>query len=161
MTLEEFLVQTQADVQAQITGRLAEGGWLPAEAAFTEVVMNHLSEIGLTSDPRVLHVERKIGGGVLRLSGYAVSEEADQLDLFVSLWSGSETLQSVTDTEIKTAAEQCLRFLAKAVEGRLNSALDPADDAYELILTPQDCYAGLDQIRGCILTDRQGETKSV
>jgi len=160
MTLEEFLVQTQADVQAQISGRLAEGGWLPAEAAFTEVVMNHLSEIGLTSDPRVLHVERKIGGGVLRLSGYAVSEEADQLDLFVSLWSGSETLQSVTDTEIKTAAEQCLRFLAKAVEGRLNSALDPADDAYELILTLQDCYAGLDQIRVCILTDRQAKSKS-
>lgn len=160
MTLEEFLVQTQADVQAQISGRLAEGGWLPAEAAFTEVVMNHLAEIGLTSDPRVLHVERKVGGGMLRLSGYAVSEEADQLDLFVSLWSGSGTLQSVTDTEIKTAAEQCLRFLAKAVEGRLNAALDPADDAYELILTLQDCYAGLDQIRVCILTDRQAKSKS-
>lgn len=160
MTLEDFLVQTQADVQAQVSGRLAEGGWLPAEAAFTEVVMNHLAEIGLTSDPRILHVERKIGNAVLRLSGYAVSEEGDQLDLFVSIYSGSGTLQSITDAEIKTAAEQCLRFLGKSVEGRLNEALDPADEAYELILTIQDCYEGLDQIRVCILSDRQAKSKS-
>ncbi len=160
MTLEDFLAQTQADVQAQVSGRLAEGGWLPAEAAFTEVVMNHLAEIGMTSEPRSLHVERRVGNGALRLSGYAVSEEGDQLDLFVSIYSAAETVQPIPDAEIKTAAEQCIRFLGKAVEGQLNAALDPADDAYELILTLQDCYAGLDQIRICILTDRLAKSKS-
>jgi hypothetical protein len=160
VTLEDFLAQTQADVQAQVSGRLAEGGWLPAEAAFTEVVMNHLAEIGMTSEPRSLHVERRVGNGALRLSGYAVSEEGDQLDLFVSIYSAAETVQPIPDAEIKTAAEQCIRFLGKAVEGQLNAALDPADDAYELILTLQDCYAGLDQIRICILTDRLAKSKS-
>jgi hypothetical protein len=160
MTLEEFLIQTQTDVQAQVSGRLAEGGWLPAEAAFTEVVMNHLAEIGMTSEPRVLHVERQVGNAVLRLSGYAVSEEGDQLDLFVSIYSGADTVQPVSDAEIKTAADQCIRFLGKAVEGQLKSVLDPADDAYELILTLQDCYATLDQIRICVLTDRQAKSKS-
>jgi hypothetical protein len=160
MTLEEFLAQTQSDVQAQVSGRLAEGGWLPAEAAFTEVVMNHLAEIGMTSEPRSLHVERRVGNAALRLSGYAVSEEGDQLDLFVSIYSGAETIQPIPDAEIRTAADQCIRFLAKAVEGQLNAALDPADDAYELILTLQDCYAGLDQIRICILTDHQAKSKS-
>lgn len=160
MTLDEFLTQTQADVQAQISGRLAEGGWLPAEAAFTEVVMNHLAEIGMTSEPRALHVERKVGNANLRLSGYAVSEEGDQLDLFVSIYEGVDTVQPIPDAEIRTAAEQCIKFLGKAVEGKLNAALDPADDAYELILTLQDCYANLDQIRVCILTDRQAKSKS-
>lgn len=160
MTLEEFLIQTQTDVQAQVSGRLAEGGWLPAEAAFTEVVMNHLAEIGMTSEPRALHIERRVSGAALRLSGYAVSEEGDQLDLFVSIYSGAETVQPVPDAEIRTAAEQTIRFLAKAVEGKLNTALDPADDAYDLILTLQDCYANLDQIRICVLTDRQAKSKS-
>ena len=32
----------------------------------------------MTSEPRVLHVERRVGNANLRLSGYAVSEEGDQ-----------------------------------------------------------------------------------
>ena len=59
MTLEEFLVQTQGDVRKLVSDRMAEGGYLKAEAAFTDVVMQHLSECGMTFDTRPLHIERK------------------------------------------------------------------------------------------------------
>lgn len=160
MTLEEFLAQTQSDVRGQVSDRMVAGSYVTADAAFTEIVMAHMAEIGMTFDPRVLHVERKVGTATLRLSGFAVSDDADQIDLFVSIYGGHDTVEPIPDAEIKTAAEQCLRFLAKAVEGRLTTAIDPSDDAYEFILTIQDCYSELEQIRVYILTDRQAKSKS-
>jgi hypothetical protein len=160
MTLDEFLVQTQSDVRGQVSDRMVAGAYVTADAAFTEIVMAHMAEIGMTFDPRVLHVERKVGAATLRLSGFAVSDDADQIDLFVSIYDGLDTVEPIPDAEIKAAAEQCLRFLAKAVEGRLTTAIDPSDDAYEFILTIQDCYPELEQIRVYILTDRQAKSKS-
>jgi len=160
MTLEDFLAQTQSDVRGQVSDRMVAGSYVTADAAFTEIVMAHMAEIGMTFDPRVLHVERKVGPATLRLSGFAVSDDADQIDLFVSIYGGLDTVEPIPDAEIKTAAEQCLRFLAKAVEGRLTTAIDPSDDAYEFILTIQDCYPELEQIRVYILTDRQAKSKS-
>lgn len=160
MTLEEFLAQTQSDVRGQVSDRMVAGSYVTADAAFTEIVMAHMAEIGMTFDPRVLHVERKVGAATLRLSGFAVSDDADQIDLFVSIYGGLDTVEPIPDAEIKAAAEQCLRFLAKAVEGRLTTAIDPSDDAYEFILTIQDCYPELEQIRVYVLTDRQAKSKS-
>lgn len=160
MTLEEFLVQTQGDVRKLVSDRMAEGGYLKAEAAFTDVVMQHLSECGMTFDTRPLHIERKISGAMLKLNGYAVSDDADQLDLFVTLYADTDTVQNIPDAEVVKAAEQCLRFLGKAADGTLANAIDPSDDAYELCLTIRDCYAELEQIRVYIITDRQTKTKS-
>lgn len=160
MTLEEFLAQTQGDVRKLVSDRMAEGGYLKAEAAFTDVVMQHLSECGMTFDTRPLHIERKISGAMLKLNGYAVSDDADQLDLFVTLYAGTDTVQNIPDSEVVKAAEQCLRFLGKAADGSLAGAIDPSDDAYELCLTIRDCYAELEQIRVYVITDRQAKTKS-
>ena len=160
MTLADFLTQTQTDVRSQVSDRMVAGDYVRADAAFTEIVMAHMAEIGMTFDPKVLHVERKIGTATLRLSGFAISDEADQIDLFVSIYDGVDDLTPVTDAEIKLAADQCLRFLGRAVEGKLSEALDPADDAYEFILTIQDCYGALDQIRVFILTDRQAKSRT-
>ncbi|MGY4505871.1 hypothetical protein ACVWYH_009828 [Bradyrhizobium sp. GM24.11] len=160
MTLEEFLVQTQGDVRKLVSDRMAEGGYLKAEAAFTDVVMQHLSECGMTFDTRPLHIERKISGAMLKLNGYAVSDDADQVDLFVTLYAGTDTVQNIPDSEVVKAAEQCVRFLGKAADGTLANAIDPSDDAYELCLTIRDCYAELEQIRVYIITDRQAKTKS-
>lgn len=160
MTLEEFLAQTQSDVRSQVSEKMVAGQFLRPDAAFTNIVTEHMSEIGMTFDPRALHVERKVGNAVLRLSGFAISDDADEIDLFVTIYDDVDTVQPIPDSEIKGAAEQCLRFLAKSVEGKLAAAIDPADDALEFILTIQDCYAKLDQIRIYILTNRLAKSKS-
>src|SRR5690606_25848200 len=98
-------------------------------------------------EPQVCHYTAKSDNANVKLSGYAISEEADQLDLFVSLYHGQDTLQAIPDSETKTAVEQCLRFLAKCAEGKLASAIDPSNEAYELAVTIQKTYAKLDQIR--------------
>ena len=159
MTLDQFLEQTQTDVRAH-AGDLVAGGHNRDEAAFTDIVMQHMAEIGMTFDPQVLNFDRRVSNAALRLSGFAISEDADPLDLFVSCYEGLDEIQSVPDSDIKAAAEQCLRFLGKTVEGKLDGNIDEDEPARELIETLQDCYGEIDQIRIYVLTDRKAKSKN-
>jgi hypothetical protein len=162
MDLEEFLRQTRADVKEAIADRMATpGGEYPfEEVVFTEIVMDHMASIGMTFDPEPCHYERVIGNARLRLGGYAVSEDADQLDLFVSLYHGVDTVTPVHDADTKAAAEQCLRFLKRCAEGRIASTMDPSDDAFRVAHTINEVYPSLDQIRIYVLTDGQARAKN-
>ena len=162
MELADFLLQTRADVKEEIADRMSvPGGEYPyEEMVFTEIVMDHMANIGMAFEPEPCHYERTIGNARLRLGGYAVSEDADQLDLFVSLYSGVETVKPIADRETKTAAEQCLRFLRRCAEGRLASTMDRSDDAYRVVHTIHESYSSLEQIRIYVLTDRQAKAKN-
>lgn len=162
MELIEFFRQTQQEVKAEIDDRLASPGnsYPFPESVFSEIVMQHMSEIGMTFEPVVCHYTAKMGNANLRLSGYAVSDDADQIDLFVSIYDGENEIKPIADAETKTAAEQCLRFLTKCANGTILSAMDKSDDAYALALTIRDSYASLDQIRVYVLTDRQAKSKN-
>ena len=162
MELAEFLLQTRADVKGEIADRMSiPGGEYPyEETVFTEIVMEHMANIGMAFEPEPCHYERTIGNAKLRLGGYAVSEDAEQLDLFVSLYRGVETVTPIPDRETKTAAEQCLRFLRRCAEGRLASTMDRSDDAYGVAHTIHESYSSLDQIRIYVLTDRRAKAKN-
>lgn len=129
MNLPEFLLETQAEVRSQM-----RDGALYEELVFSGVVMDHMSQIGMTFEPVECHFEGKVGNANLRLSGYSVSEENDQLDLFVSLYEGVDVPTPVTDNETKNAAEQCLRFLALCAEGKMAQKLDPSSDVLSLLI---------------------------
>lgn len=162
MELAEFLLQTRADVKEEIADRMSVPGreYPYEETVFTEIVMNHMANIGMAFEPEPCHYERTIGNARLRLGGYAVSEDADQLDLFVSLYAGVETVTPIPDKETKTGAEQCLRFLKRCAEGRLGATMDQSDDAYRVAHTIHESYSSLDQIRIYVLTDRQAKAKN-
>jgi len=162
MDLQEFLQQTQAEVRAEVGERLgAQGKEYPyGESVFAEVVMQHMEDVGMTFEQKVCHYLSKVGNSSIRLSGYALSEDADQLDLFVSLYSGVDEVQPIPDSETKAAAEQCLRFLSRCAQGRMASSMGESDPAYVLAVTIQECYGGLDQIRVYVLTDRQAKAKN-
>ena len=162
MELAEFLLQTRADVKEEIADRMSAPGqeYPYEETVFTEIVMSHMANIGMAFEPELCHYERTIGNARLRLGGYAVSEDADQLDLFVSLYAGVETVTPIAERETKTAAEQCLRFLKRCAEGRLASTMDRSDDAYRVAHTIHESYSSLDQIRIYVLTDRQAKAKN-
>ncbi|MBF0440178.1 MAG: AIPR family protein [Magnetococcales bacterium] len=162
MELVDFLRQTQAEVRSEISDRLGEpdNAYPYPESVFAEVVMKHMSEIGMTFDPEVCHYTARVNNAILRISGFAFSDETDQLDLFVSLYDGVDDVTPIPDMQTKTAAEQCLRFLAKCAQGRLAATMDQSNDAYGLALIIQESYAKLDQIRIYVLTDKQAKAKN-
>jgi hypothetical protein len=163
MTLQEFLLQTHADVRTEIGNQLGSPSneYPYAELVFAEIVMQHLAEIGMTFEPQICHYNGKIGNAQLHLTGYALSEDAEQIDFFVSIYDGSETLQSISDSDTKIAAEQCLRFVSRCADGRLATHIDQSSDAetYDLAKTIEELYSNLSQIRIYVLTDRLAKAK--
>ena len=158
MELIDFLRQTQAEVRERINNPDSASPY--EELVFTEIVMQHMADIGMTFEPATCHHEARFGNAILRLSGYALSDDTDQLDLFVSLYSGTDDLKSIPDSETKKAAEQCLRFLKGCAEGRLVKNMDESNEAYALAINIQECYRNLNQIRIYVLTDQQAATKN-
>ena len=155
MNLPDFLRETQAAVRSQM-----RDGALYEELVFCGIVMDHLSEIGMTFEPVECHFEGKVGNANLRLSGYSLSEENDQLDLFVSLYANVDDPTPVPDAETKTAVEQCLRFLSLCAEGKMAPKLDPSSDVRSLAETLQAIYDDLEQVRVYVITDRVAKSKS-
>ncbi|MCG5536843.1 AIPR family protein [Ectothiorhodospira mobilis] len=155
MTLEDFFAEMRAEIAAQMSD-----GSPFAELVFCEVVMQHLVDAGMTFEPVICHFQGKIGNANLRLSGYGISEECDQLDLFVSLYEGVDSLVSISDQDSKTAALQCVRFLEQCAAGRLADRLDPSSDVHSLALTIREIYDELEQVRVFVLTDGVVKSKS-
>lgn len=155
MMLDDFLAETKSEIATQ----MSEGSPF-AELVFAEVVMQHLVDAGMTFEPVICHFQGKIGNANLRLSGYAMSEDADQLDLFVSLYEGFDTLTSISDQDTKTAAAQCVRFLELCAAGRVADKLDPSSDVHSLALTIREIYDELEQVRVYVLTDGIAKSKS-
>ncbi|MGF6808388.1 hypothetical protein OKW30_003514 [Paraburkholderia sp. Clong3] len=155
MTLQDFLTETQQEVRQQ----LSEGQLYP-ELAFAEVMMLHLANIGMTVDPAICHHEGQYRNAVFRLTGYAISEDGDQLDLFVCLYGGVDVVTNVNDSETRAAVEQCLRFLERCTTGALVRDLDDSSEVKALANLIQEHYNGLDQVRVFVLTDKVARAKS-
>lgn len=155
MDLTEFLRETQATVRSSM-----RDGALYEELVFAGIVMDHMSEIGMTFEPVECHFEGKIGNANLRLSGYSISEDSDQLDLFVSLYENVDIPTPIPDSETKIAVEQCLRFLTLCAEGKIATKLDPSSDVRSLAETLHAIYDELEQIRVYVITDKVAKSKS-
>ncbi len=155
MTLDDFLMEMRVEIASQISD-----GSSFTELIFCEVVMQHLMDAGMTFEPVVCHYQGKIGNAILKLSGYAMSEDAEQLDLFVSLYEGFEVLTPIQEHDTKTAAQQCIRFLELCANGRLQDKLDPTSDAHSLSLTIGEIYNSLEQVRIFVLTDGVAKSKN-
>lgn len=155
MELIDFLRETQAQVQAEMVD-----GSPFAEIVFAEIVMKHMAEIGMTFEPVTCHFQGTVRNAKLRLSGYSLSDEQEQLDLFVSLYDGVETITPVPDSETQQALEQCRRFLTQCADGTMAERLDPSSEARALAETIQSNFAELEQIRIYVLTDKVAKSKN-
>jgi hypothetical protein len=155
MELIDFLRQTRARVIDQVGERMSqpETGYPYEESVFTEIVMEHLEDIGMTFGPEVCHLDSRIGNARLRLSGYSFSEDGERADLFVSIYEGTDELTPIPDARTKDAAAQCMRFLARCADGRLLKTIEEANPAFELVSLLNEAYPKLGEIRIYVITD--------
>lgn len=162
MELTEYLQNLQAEIrEAELDFNAPAEAYPFPEQIFAERVMQHMSEIGMTFEPELCYYEARAstpGSPRLRLSGYSLSEPGedgapDQLDLFVSLYKGVEELTTAPTGEVKTAANQCLKFLEHCVNGRLEKEMDETHQAFSLVISIRQYFDHLDKIRIYVLTD--------
>lgn len=163
MELEEFVQDLRDQVRSEVADRMGVGAdsYPYTESVFVDVVTQHMSDEGMTAgEPEVCHHSGRIGNALVRVSGYAISDDGEQLDLFIALFSGDGGLSSVSDTDTKAAAEHCLRFFSLSADGRLLKSLEKTSDAYPLASLIHQSFGTIDQVKVYVLTDRKAKTKN-
>ncbi|NWD74439.1 AIPR family protein [Pseudomonas gingeri] len=166
MELVDFLRETQISIREEVVKDVAPGeAPMPAEAVFTEHVMRHMADEGITFEPTVCHYGATVANHKLKISGYSVSDTVDdqgnpdRLDLFVSLYKELEDIESIPDSEVGRAAKQGLHFLKFCATGRLSKELDETNEAYPLVTEVERIFDTLDNIRIFVITDGQVKTR--
>lgn len=156
MELVDFLGQTQAEVKELLNERMEmpDEPYPYPESVFTEVMMQHMADVGMTFEPEVCHFDAKVGNAKVRLSGYAYTDDMEQLDMFASLYSDASDIQHIAASEVAKVAEYCLRFLSLCAEKRLAQKMDEASEAHALAEIIQEKYKDFNQIRIYVLTDQ-------
>lgn len=167
MELVEYLKELQAEIREAELAFDAPGETYPyPEQVFTEKVMQHMAEFGMTFEPQLCYYEAQAatrGNPKLKLNGYSFSEadedEApEQLDLFISLYRGVDEVITAQQSDMQSAAKQCLRFLQHCVDDRID--MDETNEAYPLFLGIKRYFSSLEKIRIFVITDMYTANRS-
>lgn len=115
------LLQFYTDLRQRIiaTAEAGEQGGFHEEI-FTGIVLDeYLSATGDTENARECRdvKENAAGQKLHKINGYALSEGAENLDLFVTMYKGYDEPQRISREEVTTAFNQCRRFLNNAFKG--------------------------------------------
>lgn len=108
-----------------------QGGF--AEEIFTGIVLDeYLSATGDTENARECRDVKENAGGqkMHKINGYALSDGAENLDLFVTIYKGYDEPQRIGRDEVTTAFNQCRRFLNSAFKGYWQD-MDESAPAYD------------------------------
>lgn len=90
-----------------------EGGIL--EQIFTQIAVDLLAEAGETENARVAHDEGQLGTkNQHKINAYAEPDNYETIDLFITVFKGTDEPERVAKDEIDTAAKRITNFFRKA-----------------------------------------------
>lgn len=123
------------------------------ENAFVEIVADHLAEIGMLDNPEVCYYEGRVGNGIVRLNGYAASDDGERLDLLVAIFGDTDAPRTVSGEELSRVAGQAGRALA-AAKRNAHEQMERASDAFAMMQRISEVLAAeVDQVRIFVITD--------
>jgi len=131
--------------------RKAEEDGIPREDAFTEIVLESLGNADIIENGFVCsHRQKKKG---IQVSGYAINDNQDTLDLFISIFSGKVPPDNLPKSEIDTHFRRLELFFNKCCKGYHND-LEIAQPVYDCVLTIFEVQKQIRKVRFFLLTDR-------
>lgn len=122
-------------------------GWT-TEDFLTTVMLEYLEDAGEVVDPIICPFR----GHGLQLNAYAISEDLENADLFVSIYSDNETPHSVSQAEIDAAIKRAIQVYHKAIND-LYTSFQKDNDTYEFAITLHKNKDKIKRVRICALTN--------
>ncbi|MDY0963952.1 AIPR family protein [Massilia sp. CFBP9026] len=155
LLLKDFLAVVHAEVRERLDlQNIASAGATQFdELAFVEIFAGYMAERGITFAPQPCRFVATVDGQPVRLSGFALSDELDRLDLLVTVYAGETEPRTMPEEMAHEAAEHCGRFLALSASGTLGERVDRSHDAFPLISTIAAAWSEMQHVRIHVLTD--------
>lgn len=131
------------------------------EQTFTRIAIDILADAGETENADVVYDEKALGTrNQHKINAYAVSENYETVDLFISIFNFSEAIPIISKTEIERATIRITNFFKKAVEKDYVNEVAESSPIFEFANTLanfQELKENLVRINAIILTN--GEYK--
>ena len=134
MKVEEFYKELFQEIKS--TQASEEDGGIQ-EQIFTQLAIDLLADAGETENARICfdRKEDKLGRTMHKLNGYALSENYETLDLFVTVFKGVEEPFTLTKQEAESSINQVERFFRNAVYKDYIKELEESSEVFDLAHT--------------------------
>lgn len=132
-----------------------EGG--SREQLFTRIVVDMLADAGETENTTIAYDEKDLGKkGQHKINGYAVSDNYETVDLFISIYKTDETIVALPKAEIDKAASLVTNFFRKATYNDYANDIDesrPIFDFANQLATYDELKSNLIRVNAFVLTN--------
>lgn len=118
------------------------------EDFFTTVMLEYLEEAGEVEEPIICPFR----GYGLQMNGYSVSEEYENVDIYVSLFSDSEEPKSVSRTDMDACLKRAIQLYRKAIND-LYTSFEKDNDTYGFASTLHKNRTCIQNVRIIALTN--------
>ena len=150
--LRIFAERLISDVRDRAMGDSVSGKKDFRENAFTEIVVEHLLEIGMVENGEVCYCEIRVGRGIGKVSGFGFNDDEDTLEVFTSVFLDSGTPGALPSDDIRKATERAVRFV-EACFGGIHKGMEVASDSHSMASRMYELEKHLDRIRVFVLSD--------
>lgn len=144
-TLDEFYCEFREEVLCAVDTETS--GWA-TEDFLTNVMLEYLEEAGEVTDPIICPFR----GYGLQMNAYAISEDCESVDIFVSIYSDTEMPRSVSQTDIDASIKRAIQLYHKAIND-LYTSFQKDNDTYEFAITLHQNKDAIKNVRICALTN--------
>lgn len=137
----------------------SDEGYPQKEQAFTYLVAEDLSQAGILESPDICYFENGSGNTLKKANGFSVPEEDTSLDIFISLYHGSNQPPTVNSQQVTAAFNQLGRFLKAAFSG-FHNEVEPGSDEFQFLHQVHTVKEEIDRVRFFLLTDGKLSVRS-
>lgn len=134
MKVEDFYKEFFQEIKSTQVSE-EEGGI--QEQIFTQLAIDLLADAGETENARVCfdRKEDKLGRTMHKLNGYALSENYETLDLFITVFKGVDNPFTLTKQETESSINQIERFFRNAVYKDYIKEIEESSEVFDLAHT--------------------------
>ena len=149
MPVEELDVFYNEFMQEIIISAASEGDF--NEPNFTEKICEILEEEGFFTDYYIVSYRKKTQG--IKVDAWAYEFETGTLSLIVSVFTESDTIETLSKKELENAFKRVEKFFHKSLDIKFSQDLDESDPAYPLAELIYDYKDDINKIKFTLITN--------
>ncbi len=152
--LQKFYDALLLDIRTQQVSEEFGGN---LEQMFTQLAVDLLADGGETENVRVAYDEKAFGTkSQHKINAYSISDNYETIDIFVTIFKGSDDLLKVGKDEIETASKRISNFFKKGIYKEYVNEIEESSPIFDFayaLSTTQELKDNLVRINAIILTD--------
>lgn len=111
-----------------------EGG--NSEQVFTQIALDNLAEAGETENVILAFDKKDIGSkNQHQINAYSSSDNFETIDLFITVYKGTEEISKITQSDIITAQKRISNFFKKCINKNYVNDIEESSEIFQLAYT--------------------------